>query len=142
MELGECPVKVVVVEESAVLSDRLVERLAETRGVTVIGTARTVMDAVRKIAVLMPDLVITDLEMEEGGGFALLNALHVLRQVEGSGPIVVLWTGCLDPKRLARARELGVEMTFEKARELDRLVEYCRRAEVAPDGASRQRRLV
>jgi DNA-binding NarL/FixJ family response regulator len=132
MELGECPVRVVVVEESAVLTARLVERLAETRDVTVIGTARSVMDAIRKIAVLIPDLVVTDLEMEEGGGFALLNALHVLRQVEGSGPIVVLWTGCRDPKRLARARELGIEVTFEKARELDRLVEYCRSAGVAP----------
>jgi DNA-binding NarL/FixJ family response regulator len=127
----ESTVKVLVVEESAVLTARLVERLVQTRGISVIGTARTVMDAIRRIAVLFPDLVIADLEMEEGGGFALLNAIQILRQVEGSGPIVVLWTGCLDPRRLARARELGVEATFEKARELDRLVEYCRSAGVA-----------
>ncbi|HEX3233935.1 MAG TPA: response regulator [Gemmatimonadales bacterium] len=128
----ESVVKVLVVEESAVLTDRLVERLVETSGVRVIGTARTVLDAIRRIAVLFPDLVIADLDMEEGGGFALLNAIRILRQVEGSGPIVVLWTGCLDPRRLAHARELGVEATFEKARELDRLVEYCRSVGVAP----------
>ena len=52
MELVKGALKVLVVEESAALCDRLVERLAETPRVTVIGTARTVMDAVRKIAVL------------------------------------------------------------------------------------------
>jgi CheY-like chemotaxis protein len=131
MELVKGALRVLVVEESAALCDRLVERLAETPSVTVIGTARTVMDAVRKIAVLQPDLVITDHEMEDGGGFALLEAIRVLRQLEGHAPSVVLWTGCLDPKRRARAQELGVEVHFEKVLELDRLIAYCQRAGVA-----------
>jgi CheY-like chemotaxis protein len=130
MEFVKGTLRVLVVEESAALCDRLVARLAETPSVTVIGTARTVMDAVRKIAVLHPDLVITDHEMEEGGGFALLEAIRVLRQLEGPSPDVVLWTGCLDPRRRARARELGAEVHFEKARELDRLIDYCRKAGV------------
>jgi DNA-binding NarL/FixJ family response regulator len=128
MEFVKVALRVLVVEESAALCDRLVERLAETPSISVVGTARTVMDAVRKIAGLHPDLVITDHEMEDGGGFALLEALRVLRQVEGSAPSIVLWTGCLDPKRTARARDLGVEVQFEKARELEQLIEYCRRA--------------
>jgi CheY-like chemotaxis protein len=131
MEFVKGALKVLVVEESAALCDRLVERLAETPRVAVIGTARTVMDAVRKIAVLQPDLVITDHEMEDGGGFALLEAIRVLRQLEGHAPSVVLWTGCLDPRRRALARELGVDVHFEKALELDRLVDYCRKAGVA-----------
>jgi len=130
MEFVKGALRVLVVEESMALCDRLVERLAETPSIAVIGTARTVMDAVRKIAVLHPDLVITDHEMEEGGGFALLEAIRVIRQLEGPGPNVVLWTSCLDPRRQARARELGVEVHFEKARELDRLIDYCRRAGV------------
>jgi DNA-binding NarL/FixJ family response regulator len=131
MEFVKGTLRVLVVEESAALCERLVERLAETPRIAVIGTARTVMDAVRKIAVLQPDMVITDHDMEDGGGFALLEAIRVLRQVEGSAPSIVLWTGCLDPMRRARARDLGVEVQFEKARELDRLIEYCRRAGVA-----------
>jgi len=130
MEFVKGALRVLVVEESAALCDRLVERLAETPSIAVVGTARTVMDAVRKIAVLHPDLVITDHEMEDGGGFALLEAIRVLRELEGPGPSVVLWTGCLDPRRQARARELGVDVHFEKARELDGLIDYCRRAGV------------
>lgn len=128
MEVMEGTVRVLVVEESAALSGRLVERLIETPGVTVIGMVRTVMDAVRRIAVLQPDLVITDTDMADGGGFALIQAIHMLRELEGSGPAVVLWTGCQDPRRQARAREFGVEVQFDKARELDLLVDYCRRA--------------
>jgi DNA-binding NarL/FixJ family response regulator len=121
---------VFVVEESTALSRRLIERLGETPGITVIGTARTVIDAVRKIVVLDPDLVITDLDLAEGGGFALLEAIHMVRDVEGSGPTVILWTGCQDPLRQARARELGARVHFDKAREVELLVDYCRKASV------------
>jgi DNA-binding NarL/FixJ family response regulator len=125
---GEGIVRVFVVEESTALSRRLVERLVETPGITVIGTARTVIDAVRKIVVLHPDLVITDLDLAEGGGFALLDALRIVRYVEGCGPTVILWTGCRDPLRQARARELGAQVYFDKAREMELLVDYCRNA--------------
>jgi DNA-binding NarL/FixJ family response regulator len=128
MEVLEGTVRVLVVEESAMLSARLVERLVETPGITVIGMVRTVIDAVRRIAVLQPDLVITDIDMAEGGGFALVQAIHMLRELEGSAPAVVLWTGCQDRWRQARARELGAEVQFDKARDLDLLVDYCCRA--------------
>lgn len=129
--VGEGIVRVFVVEESTALSRRLVERLVETPSITVIGTARTVIDAVRKIVVLDPDLVITDIELAEGGGFALLEAIRVIRYVEGSGPTVILWTGCRDPVRQARARELGAQAHFDKAREVELLVDYCREAALA-----------
>ncbi len=128
MEVLEGTERVLVVEESAALSARLVERLAETPGISVIGMVRTVIDAVRRIAVLNPDLVITDIDMAEGGGFALVQAIHMLRELEGAAPTVVLWTGCQDPWRQARARELGAEVQFDKARELDLLVDFCGRA--------------
>ncbi|HZN98077.1 MAG TPA: response regulator [Gemmatimonadales bacterium] len=121
-------VRVFVVEESTELSRRLVERLAETPGITVIGTAMTVIDAVPKIMVLHPDLVITDLDLAEGGGFALLEAIRIVRYVEGSAPTVILWTGCQDPLRQAHARELGAQVYFDKARELELLLDYCRNA--------------
>lgn len=124
-------VRVFVVEESAALSGRLVERLSETPAITVIGTARTVIDAIRRIVVLRPDLVITDIDLAEGGGFALLEALREVRVVEGSGPTVILWTGCRDPLRQARARELGAQVHFDKSREVELLVDYCRKAAVA-----------
>jgi DNA-binding NarL/FixJ family response regulator len=123
-------VRVFVAEESAALSTWLVERLEKTPGITVIGTTRTVIDAVRKIVSLHPDLVITDVDLAEGGGFALLEAIHVIRVVEGSGPTVILWTACQDPSSQARARRLGAQVHFDKSREAELLVDYCRAAAV------------
>ena len=119
-----------VAEESAVLSTWLVDRLQKTPGITVIGTATTVIDAVRRIVSLHPDLVITDGDLAEGSGFALLEAMQVIRLVEGSGPAVILWTACQDPLRQALARRLGTQVHFDKSKEADLLVDYCRAAAV------------
>jgi DNA-binding NarL/FixJ family response regulator len=122
--------RVLVVEESPALSARLLERLEAVPGLVVLGVARNVMQAVRVLPILSPDLVITDTELADGNGLALLHVLQAGRMVAGRGPRVLLWTGCQDPRRYAVAQGLGAEASFDKARELDQLVEYCRRVAV------------
>jgi DNA-binding NarL/FixJ family response regulator len=119
---------VFVVEESPALAARLLERLQLVPEVSVIGVARNVMEALRVIPVLEPDVVITDTESGDGGGLALLHVLQARRAMVRRGPRVLLWTGCQDPRRRAVAEGLGVEARFDKAREVDLLVEYCRQA--------------
>jgi DNA-binding NarL/FixJ family response regulator len=120
--------RVFVVEESAALAGRLFERLREVPELNVVGGARTLGDAVRAISLHAPDVVIADTEMASGNGLALLHAINALRTAEGRGPRVLVWTGCHDLRRRAVARTLGAEAHFDKARELELLVEYCRRA--------------
>jgi len=121
-------VRVFVVEESAALSIRLLERLKAAPELTVIGSAQSVTDAVRAIRLHGPDVVIIDTEMAEGSGFALLHVMKAWRVVERAGPRVLVWTGCQDPRRRALASGLGAEAHFDKAREVDLLVDYCRQA--------------
>jgi DNA-binding NarL/FixJ family response regulator len=120
--------RVFVVEESPALSARLLERFEEVPELSVVGVASSVTEAVRRIPSVAPDLVITDTELADGGGLALLHVLQARRSMAGRGPRVLLWTGCNDPRRAAVARGLGVEARFDKAREVELLVEYCRRA--------------
>lgn len=122
--------RVFVVEESPALSARLLERLAGVPGLDVVGVAKTVTEAVRVLPSLAPEVVITDTELADGGGLALLHVLQAQRSISGRAPRVLLWTGCADPRRQAMAEMLGVEARFDKAREVDLLVEYCRRAAV------------
>ncbi len=119
-----------VVEESPGLSDRLLERLRLVPEITVVGIARTLIDAVREIATLAPDIVITDPEIAGGTGLALLHILRARRGVDGRTPRIVLWTGCKDPRRWTVAVGLGAEARFDKARAVDALVEHCRRAAI------------
>jgi len=123
-------VRVLVVEESPALSARLLERLEVVPELFVVGVASSVTEAIHVIPTLAPDLVITDTELADGGGLALLHVLQAGRTVVGNGPRVLLWTGCQDPRRQAVAEGLGAEARFDKAREVELLVEYCRRAAV------------
>ena len=118
--------KVFVVEESLALSTRLLERLKVVPGLIIVGLASTLSDAIRDIDTLSPDVVITDTEMGGGKGLALLHVLQARRNLEGTGPRVLGWTGCQDPRRQAVASGLGAEARFDKARDVERLVEYCR----------------
>ena len=119
---------VFVVEESPALAARLLERLQLVPELAVIGVARNVMEAVRVIPILEPDLVITDTESGDGGGLALLHVLQARRAMARRSPRVLLWTGSADPRRRAVAEGLGAEARFDKAREVDLLVDYCRQA--------------
>jgi DNA-binding NarL/FixJ family response regulator len=119
---------VFVVEESPALAARLLERLQLVPDLAVIGVARNVLEAIRVIPILEPDLVITDTESGDGGGLALLHVLQARRAMARRGPRVLLWTGCADPQRRAVAAGLGAEARFDKAREVDPLVDYCRQA--------------
>jgi DNA-binding NarL/FixJ family response regulator len=119
-------VRVFVVEESPALSARLLERLKVVPELTIVGLARTLGDAIRDINTLTPDVVITDTEMGGGKGLALLHVLQARRSMQGTGPRVLVWTGCQDPRRQAVASGLGAEARFDKARDVERLVEYCR----------------
>ena len=122
--------RVFVVEESPALSDRLIERLSEVPELTVIGIARNLTDAVREIAALAPDVVIADPELGDGTGLALLHVMHARRRVEGTGPRMLLWTGCRNRRQWTIALTLGAEARFDKAREVELLVEHCWRAAV------------
>lgn len=119
-------VRVFVVEESPALSARLLERLKVVPELAIVGLARTLTDAIRDINTLVPDVVITDTEMDGGKGLALLHVLQARRSMQGTGPRVLVWTGCQDPRRQAVASGLGAEARFDKARDVERLVEYCR----------------
>jgi DNA-binding NarL/FixJ family response regulator len=125
---GADVVTIFVVEESPALSARLLERLQAVPELAVVGVARTVADALRDIGTLTPDVVITDTELSGGNGLALLHVLQARRNIKGFGPRVLVWTGCQDAQREAVATGLGAEARFDKAREVERLVEHCRRA--------------
>jgi DNA-binding NarL/FixJ family response regulator len=119
-------VRIFVVEESPAPSGWLLERLKSAPELAIVGAACGVTDAVRAILRLSPDLVVIETELSDGVGLALLHVLQARRAAAGTGPRLLLWTGCRDARRLAVAYGLGAEASFDKVQDAERLVEYCR----------------
>ena len=109
--------RVLLIEDSALLAARLIELVNGLPDVELIDTVDTEADALNRISEASPDVLILDLHLREGSGFGVLRSLAL------STPrpkIIVLTNFGLSEYR--RAAELfGVEAFLDKAREYFRL---------------------
>jgi two-component system, OmpR family, response regulator len=107
--------RVLLVEDSKLLAERVREELDQVPGVEVVGTADTETAAVSMARASKADAMILDLQLRVGTGFGVLRALG-----KECPPVIVLTNFSL-PAYAARARELGVEQFLDKQRDFDRL---------------------
>lgn len=125
---------VFVVEDSAVMRQRVVAALKELPGVRVVGWSDREGPAIKAVEDLRPDLVVLDLWLAEGSGLAVLEAVKRLV----APPQVAVLTNHPSPPYRRRCAELGAEHFFDKAKGLDGLLEVCRGVE-APHSEEAQR---
>ncbi|GHA25726.1 chemotaxis response regulator protein-glutamate methylesterase of group 1 operon [Devosia pacifica] len=81
-------IRVLVVDDSALIRDVLKKMLEREGDITVVGTARDPMEAREKIKALDPDVVTLDIEMPNMNGLAFLERLMRLRPT----PVVMVST--------------------------------------------------
>ncbi len=81
------PVRILIVDDSALVRDFLVEILASDKEIEVVGKAVNGVDALEKIAALKPDLVTMDIEMPGMNGMV---AIEQIMGGENSLPILVV----------------------------------------------------
>lgn len=115
---GRAPLRVLLVEDSRMLQDRLRETLAGLAGVEVADAVDTEVEAIEAIRRGGCDAVILDLHLRRGTGFG------VLREVAGSGrraPVVVVFTNYDQPEYRRMAQTFGVRHFLDKARDYERL---------------------
>jgi DNA-binding NarL/FixJ family response regulator len=74
--------KVFVVEDSDAICERIVRMVNEVKDSTVVGTANTVVGAIRGIKRCVPEVVILDIQLLDGDG------LTVLQQVKKEMPAI------------------------------------------------------
>ena len=118
------PLKTFIVEDSAVIRLNLVNTLQELAPVKVVGAVATQREALDKLAddSLQCDLVIVDIVLQDGTGFAVLAEPAVHR---GAREFVVL-TNYASSAVQRRCAELGARRVFDKSNEIDDLLDYCR----------------
>ena len=107
--------RVLLIEDSKLLAERVCEALDQIPDVQVVGTADTEAAAVAMVRAGPVDAMILDLQLREGTGFGVLRALGKER------PAVVVLTNFSLPTFKERAKDLGVEQFLDKGKDFERL---------------------
>lgn len=113
----ERPIRVLVVDDSRVQREMLIQALSQDRQLEVVGSAGSGMEALAQFGRLSPDVVTMDLRMPHMDGLETSAALLKLRAV----PILMV-TGSVsrfDQKLVSKALELGILAVTHKPASLE-----------------------
>src|SRR5689334_10528906 len=112
--------KVLIVDDSRIVRERLAGLISELPTVEVIGDAGNVTDAVKKIRRLRPHIVVLDIAMPGGNGIQVLEAIRRLRPPRAH---IIMLTNFAQEAYRERCLELGAEYFFDKSAEFENAVE-------------------
>lgn len=112
--------RVLLVEDSPVVAERLRESLREVPGIAVTDTVDRESAAVDKLSHGGIDVVILDLHLNRGTGFGVLRALQ---QHSHHRPTAIILTNYDLPEYRRQALALGADHFLDKARDFERLPE-------------------
>ena len=115
--------RVFIVENSAIIRERLVSLLSDLQDVEVIGSAEDAVAAIESIRLMMPDVVILDVQMPGGSGF---NILQDIRQ-NRLPAVVIIFTNSPFPQYRQRFIEAGADFFLDKSTEFDKLLDIFNR---------------
>ncbi|HME37572.1 MAG TPA: response regulator [Steroidobacteraceae bacterium] len=111
--------RVLLVEDSKVLTERLTEAIRQIPDVELIGTADTEAAAIASAKRDSVDVIILDLHLRQGTGFGVMRAL-TMAQLK---PQVIVLTNYDLPEYKNAAIALGATHFLDKARDYGRLPE-------------------
>jgi DNA-binding NarL/FixJ family response regulator len=107
--------KVFLVEDSPLVLERLTEMLGAIQGVSIVGHAAGVREAIAAILDAKPDVVVLDLKLAQGSGFDVLSAVH---KREPGIDFYMLSNFASEPYR-RHAERLGALGFFDKSSEFE-----------------------
>ena len=126
------PLRTYIVEDSPLVRDSLIATLEELLPLEVVGTAEDESTASQWLTQQARefDLAIIDIALKTGSGLGVLRAARALPRRH---KLVVL-SNYATPEMRSRCLDLGADQVFDKAHELEALIDYC--GQLATDGRS------
>lgn len=109
--------KIFIVEDSALLRERLGELVAEIKGVEMVGSANDVQMALDVISIFKPDVVILDIRLPNGSGIEVLQKL----KSQPLSPRVIMFTAFPYPQYRQKCLQAGADYFFDKTTEFDHI---------------------
>jgi len=111
--------RVVLLDDAAIVRERLVAELAAVHGVDVVARDACGADLDAGIHELHPDVVVVDVHAPRAMGVDLIRRLRS----GDSHPVVIALSSCSSFRYRSKCHEAGATYYFDKVREQDRLVE-------------------
>ncbi len=119
-EMDELPLRVLLIEDSPLIRERLAESLTTPGRVVIIGQADSEQAAIGLLAAGPWDAMVLDLQLRHGTGLGVLRALTARRPPNAK---VIVLTNYAFPQYRAKSLALGADYFFDKAREYHRVRE-------------------
>ena len=113
--------RIVIVEDSAIIRARLAESLTEIPNLEIVGLAETEQEAVALLRETDWDAAVLDLQLKKGTGLGVLKALALVPKPVNSK--VIVFTNYAFPQYRERSLILGADYFFDKSREFHRVRE-------------------
>jgi two-component system OmpR family response regulator len=114
--------RVIIVEDSADMRERLIEMLQDVEGVEVVGEAADEAGALAWYDAQKPDAAILDIRIRNGSGIAVLD--HIKNHNRDC--TVIMLTNCAQLEFRQRCLEAGANHFLEKSREFSRVAKVFR----------------
>jgi DNA-binding NarL/FixJ family response regulator len=127
---------VFIVDDSAVVRERLAEMISGLPGVSLVGQADIAFEAIDGLRRLQPAYAVLDISMPGGSG------VHVLETIKREQPAlkVIMLTNFGHEQYRQKCLQLGADHFFDKTTEFEKVLEVLRDprggAEPAPDSTA------
>lgn len=112
------PLRVLLVEDSPIIREHLIEAIATSSRVKVVGYADTESEAVSALEKDECDVIILDLGLAEGSG---TEVLKFARSDIAYSPVVLIFTNYTNQSSRKQMMKLGADYFLSKSEDFDRL---------------------
>jgi DNA-binding NarL/FixJ family response regulator len=117
--------KVLIVDDSALVRVRLADLLAEIEGVEVVAQAEDAGQASNLVKALKPDVAILDVQMPRRSGLDLIEEV----KKAPNAPKVIMLTNYPTPENREISFSRGADYFFDKSSDLDAVITLLRQLE-------------
>ncbi len=111
--------KVLIVDDSAIVRERLKAMLCEITELENISQARDSLEAISSFQKLNPEVVILDIRMPGGSGIDVLKEMKKATKP----PLIIVLTNYPYPQYFRKCIDVGADFFFDKSAEFDKVTE-------------------
>jgi DNA-binding NarL/FixJ family response regulator len=116
------PIQVAIVDDSAVIKERLMQRLSQLDGIQLAWQAQNAAEAIAAFRQLKPEVAILDIQMPDRSGIEVL--VHIKK--ESPWTTVIMLTNYPLPPFRKYCLEAGADYFFDKSTEFEKVIEVLR----------------